>query len=139
MNIQIATFPSQIKALNKIINHLRPEENTYISSPRPESSERFFYRPLFLSLVIISLSYGIVQAETHKVIRVYDGDTITVMMDGQKQSIRLVGIDTPEKSRKKNDPGQPYSQRATRFLAGRVLNQDVSIKFYGNDWKGFEP
>jgi endonuclease YncB( thermonuclease family) len=49
------------------------------------------------------------------------------------------GIDTPEKSRKKNDPGQPYSQRATRFLAGRVLNQDVSIKFYGNDWKGFEP
>ena len=69
-------------------------------------------------------------------IRVYDGDTITVMMDGQKQSIRLVGIDTPEKSRKKNEPGQPYSQKATKFLAGLVLNQDVSIEDYGKDRYG---
>ena len=57
-------------------------------------------------------------------------------MDGQKQSIRLVGIDTPEKSRKKGDPGQPYSQKATKFLAGLVLNQDVSIQDYGKDRYG---
>ena len=57
-------------------------------------------------------------------------------MAGQKQSIRLVGIDTPEKSRKKNEPGQPYSQKATKFLAGLVLNQDVSIESYGKDRYG---
>jgi micrococcal nuclease len=57
-------------------------------------------------------------------------------MGGQKQSNRLVGIDTPEKSRKKNEPGQPYSQKATKFLAGLVLNQNVSIEDYGKDRYG---
>ena len=134
--IHNVSFPCQIKALNNIIKHQRPEEITYISSPRPATSERFLYRPLFLSLIFIILSSGIVHAETYKVIRVYDGDTITALNAGQKQSIRLVGIDTPEKSRKKNEPGQPYSQKATKFLAGMVLNQDVSIQDYGKDRYG---
>jgi len=107
-----------------------------VSSPRPATSERFIYRSVFLSLLLIILSSGIVQAETYKVIRVYDGDTITVMMAGQKQSIRLVGIDTPEKSRKKNEPGQPFSQKAAKFLSGLVLGKEVSIKDYGLDRYG---
>ena len=57
-------------------------------------------------------------------------------MDGQKESIRLIGIDTPEKSRKKGQPGQPYSQKATKFLASMVLNQDVAIESYGTDRYG---
>jgi endonuclease YncB( thermonuclease family) len=85
------------------------------------------------ALFLLLLTSTTVHAETYKVVRVYDGDTITVMMDGQKQSIRLVGIDTPEKSRKKGQPGQPYSQKATKYLAGMVLNKDVSIKSYGKD------
>ena len=118
----------------KLIHYQRPEEITFISSPRPVLSKRLFNRPLILSfLILIILSYETVQAETDKVIRVYDGDTITIFMAGQKQSIRLVGIDTPEKSRKKNKPGQPYSQKTTKFLAGMVLNQDVSIQDYGKD------
>lgn len=92
------------------------EGDTFISSPTSASFIRHLSRSLSLSLILIILSYGVVQAETFKVIRVYDGDTITVMMGGQKQSIRLVGIDTPEKSRKKGEPGQPYSQKATKFL-----------------------
>jgi endonuclease YncB( thermonuclease family) len=55
---------------------------------------------------------------------------------GQKQSIRLVGIDTPEKSRKKVEPGQLYSQKSTKFLAGLVLGKEVSIKEYGKDRYG---
>jgi endonuclease YncB( thermonuclease family) len=107
-----------------------------VSPPCPVKIIRPLSRTLFLSLIVIILSSASVQAETYKVIRVYDGDTITVMMAGQKQSIRLVGIDTPEKSRKKNEPGQPFSQKATKFLAGLVLGKDVSIKEYGNDRYG---
>lgn len=103
------------------------------SSPCPSKIIRRISRPLFLPLILLILSYSTVQAETDKVIRVYDGDTITILMAGQKQSIRLVGIDTPEKSRKKNEPGQPFSQKATKFLARSVLNQDVSIEDYGKD------
>jgi endonuclease YncB( thermonuclease family) len=91
---------------------------------------------LSLSLVFLIFSFSTAHAKTYKVIRVYDGDTITVMMGGQKQSIRLVGIDTPEKSRKKGEPGQPSSQKATKFLAGMVLNKDVSIESYGKDRYG---
>ena len=45
----------------------------------------------------------------------------------------LVGIDAPEKSRKKHDPGQPFSQASTKYLASLVLNKYVDIVSYGND------
>ena len=92
--------------------------------------------PLIISLVLIILSCATGQAETYKVVRVYDGDTITIINNGQKQSIRLVGIDTPEKSRKKHEPGQPYSQQATKYLAKLVLDKRVSIESYGTDRYG---
>ena len=63
-----------------------------------------------------------------KVVRVYDGDTLKAVGHDIEIKVRLVGIDTPETSKKKNDPGQPYSQSAKKFLAGLVLNKDVEIK-----------
>jgi len=98
--------------------------------PRPLKIVWHFSRLLFHSLILIILSFATVHAETYQVVRVLDGDTITILMDGQKQSILLIGIDTPEKSRKTNEPGQPYNQKATKFRVGMVLNQDVSIESY---------
>jgi micrococcal nuclease len=72
----------------------------------------------------------------YKCTRVTDGDTITVTQNGFKSTIRLVGIDAPEKSRKKHDPGQPFSQTSTKYLAGMVLNKNVNIVSYGNDRYG---
>ena len=57
-------------------------------------------------------------------------------MADKKQSISLVGIDSPEKSCKKNEPGQQYSQKATNFLSGLALNREVSIEVYGKDRYG---
>lgn len=50
--------------------------------------------------------------------------------------VRLVGIDAPESSKKKREEGQPYSQQATKHLAGLVLNKAVDIKGYGMDGYG---
>ena len=66
-----------------------------------------------------------------KVTRVSDGDTVKIEGHDIEIKVRLVGIDTPETSRKKRDPGQPYSQRAKKYLAGLVLNKTVDIKGYG--------
>ncbi len=66
-----------------------------------------------------------------KVTRVTDGDTIKVTNNGTSTTIRLVGIDAPERSRKKNEPGQPFSKKSTKFLASLVLNKSVEIKSYG--------
>ena len=51
-------------------------------------------------------------------------------------TIRLVGIAAPETSKRKNEPGQPFVQTATKHLAGLVLNESVEIKSYGTDRYG---
>ncbi|MFC7524709.1 thermonuclease family protein [Parapedobacter sp. GCM10030251] len=64
-----------------------------------------------------------------EVVRVADGDTFTMLVDGQPQRIRLHGIDCPEK-------GQPYSRVATQFTkdllaSGKVKVQEMDTDRYG--------
>jgi endonuclease YncB( thermonuclease family) len=68
-----------------------------------------------------------------KVTRVYDGDTIKASGHDIEIKVRLVGIDAPETSKKKNEPGQPFSKQATKYLAGLVLNKTVQVMGYGLD------
>jgi endonuclease YncB( thermonuclease family) len=56
-----------------------------------------------------------------KVVRVIDGDPIKLMNDGKSSTIRLVGINAPEKPKKKNEPDQPFIQRSTKYLAGLIF------------------
>ena len=72
-----------------------------------------------------------VSAGQFTVIRVYDGDTFKAVGHDIEIKVRLVGIDAPETSRGKRKPGQPYSQRAKKFLANMILNKIVDIKGYG--------
>ena len=71
-----------------------------------------------------------------KVTRVTDGDTVKVAGNDEKMTIRLVGIDAPETSKKKNEPGQPFSRKSTKYLASLVLNKSVEVKSYGTDRYG---
>ena len=50
-----------------------------IRPPRPVAFDQVLYRSLFLSLIFVALSYSIAKAETYKVVRVVDGDTITIL------------------------------------------------------------
>ena len=64
------------------------------------------------------------------VIKVFDGDTLQIIGMDLKFTVRLVGIDCPEMGRK-NQPGQPFSRKATTFLSERVLGRNVALKSYG--------
>ena len=66
-----------------------------------------------------------------KVTRVYDGDTIKAKGHDIEIKVRLVGIDAPETSKKKRQPGQPFGQKSKKYLAALVLNKTVDIKGYG--------
>ena len=90
----------------------------------------------FIIIVAIFIFPAIVLAGQFKCTRVTDGDTITVVTDGQKVTIRLVGIDAPEKSRGKHQIGQPFSQTSTKHLASLVLNKPVDMVSYGTDRYG---
>ena len=86
-----------------------------------------FLFALLLLLPTLSL------AGEFKVTRVYDGDNVRAEGHDIEIKVRLVGIDAPETSRKKREPGQPYSQKSQKHLAGLVLNKTVDIKGYGLD------
>jgi micrococcal nuclease len=65
-------------------------------------------------------------------VRVVDGDTIRVVVDGVEERVRYIGIDTPELNETSQATPEPYAEAATaanaRLLAeGRlVLEKDVS-------------
>jgi micrococcal nuclease len=94
----------------------------------------YFFNIAILTLFISNASLSF--AGQYKVIRVTDGDTIQVIADGTKTTIRMVGIDAPEVSHAKNQPGQPLGQQSTKHLAGLVLNKTVDIKSHGPDRYG---
>ena len=75
-------------------------------------------------------------ADQLRVVRVTEGDTIKAAVDHMEIIVRLVGIDAPEKSRKKGEPGQPYSRKATKYLTSLILKKTITIKEYGTDRYG---
>ena len=96
-------------------------------------------RPVRLIVPVITIFFilpNLCFAGQYKVTRVTDGDTINVVGNGKDEIIRLVGIDAPETSKKKRQPGQPCSQKSTKYLARLVLNKMVNIKSYGQNRYG---
>ena len=78
-------------------------------------------RKIFLVFLVVSnLLFS------YKVIKVNDGDTITIMMNGEKQKISLYGIDTPEIN-------QSFGTEAKQFLSDQILNREVEIEVKDTD------
>jgi len=113
-------------------NHYSPLD----SKTRLKKVSQKAWKSCFLVLFFALILAQPVFAGQNKVTRVHDGDTLTVRDGSKKLTIRLVGIDAPEVSGKKREPGQPFSQQATKHLAGLVLNKVVEIKEFGRDRYG---
>jgi micrococcal nuclease len=62
------------------------------------------------------------------VTRVVDGDTVHVDLDGTDETVRYIGIDTPE-SVKPGTPVQCYAEQASAANARLVRGQDVRLRF----------
>ena len=62
-----------------------------------------------------------------KVIRIADGDSITVLdSENTQHKIRLAGIDAPEHK-------QPYGKAARQFLAKEIFKKSVCVGWYKRD------
>jgi len=72
-----------------------------------------------------------------KVVRVTDGDTIKAAIGITEIIVQLLGIDASEKSKEKHEPGQPFSQKAIKFLAGLILNKTITLKEFGTGRYGW--
>jgi endonuclease YncB( thermonuclease family) len=69
----------------------------------------------------------IISVITGKVVRVADGDTITVLASTGKAKIRFAQIDAPETSHF-GSPTQPYGKEAGAYLRQLVLNKNVRVE-----------
>ena len=63
-----------------------------------------------------------------EVLRVVDGDTIEVLLDGAEQDVRYIGVDTPE-SVAPGEPVECYGEAASDFNAELVEGEDVTLVF----------
>ena len=61
-----------------------------------------------------------VKSEIYQLVRVIDGDTIEISRDGKVDSVRLLGIDAPEKD-------QCFYEESKRTLANLVGNNSLSL------------
>jgi endonuclease YncB( thermonuclease family) len=64
-----------------------------------------------------------------RVVAVFDGDTLEVLVDGAARRVRIAGIDTPER-------GQPWAERAKQALSDRVFGKAVKINEVAEDRYG---
>lgn len=64
-----------------------------------------------------------------KVVGVKDGDTFEVLRNGQTLTVRLYGIDTPEKN-------QAYGQRAKQFASDMAFGKSVRLIEHNKDRYG---
>jgi micrococcal nuclease len=60
--------------------------------------------------------------------RAVDGDTIEVLLDGKREDVRYIGVDTPE-TVKPDTPVQCFGPRAHRFNARLVTHRRVHLVF----------
>ena len=68
----------------------------------------------------------------YDVVRVVDGDTIVVSIDGADTKVRLIGVDTPESvnpdSSKNSESGKIAAEWTTNLLAGEKVYLEYDIE-----------
>jgi endonuclease YncB( thermonuclease family) len=84
-------------------------------------------------MILVALAAGAAQAAAPefkgRVVRVADGDTLTVRVDGKEVPVHLDGIDAPEL-------GQPYGKSARRSLAELCRGKEAAVVERGKDDAG---
>lgn len=62
-----------------------------------------------------------------KIVKVVDGDTMDIMVDGKKERIRLLLVDTPETVHP-NKPVEPFGPEASAFAKETLEDQEVYLE-----------
>jgi len=94
------------------------EENVCLEAGNMTKSKK---QPLVFVLILLFFIPSVCSGWSGQVVRVADGDTITVMKGKSRIRVRLYGIDTPEKT-------QWYGQNAKSFTASQVLGKTVEVQ-----------
>jgi len=87
-------------------------------------------KTLSLSIVLLiglaatlygAATHPAVTQERYEVVRIIDGDTIEIRQDNKTQSVRLLGVDAPER-------GQCYFEESSLFLSELLKERTVTLQ-----------
>lgn len=67
--------------------------------------------------------------QTYAIVRVVDGDTFKIMFNGKEESVRLIGVDTPESVNPDKSKNNEYGKIASDFTKSYLENKEVSLEF----------
>ena len=67
------------------------------------------------------------ESRNGKVLRVIDGDTLLVDVEGSKEKVRLIGVNTPE-TRHPEIGAQYFGKEASRYTEGRLQGKRVRLE-----------
>ena len=68
------------------------------------------------------------ESRSHAVVRVVDGDTVRIMQNGTEESVRLIGVDTPETVHP-TKPVEFYGVEASNFTKNLLRGERVFLRF----------
>jgi micrococcal nuclease len=63
-----------------------------------------------------------------KVERVVDGDTLEITLNGKREKLRLIGVDTPE-TKKPNTPIMFYGEEAAQYTKKRLDKKTIELEW----------
>ncbi|MBM3329111.1 MAG: thermonuclease [Calditrichaeota bacterium] len=82
-----------------------------------------------------SSTAGTVRSGPWPVKRVIDGDTVVLQIEGREETVRLIGVDTPE-TVKPGTPMEPYGPEANRFTKNLLSGEEVLLEYERNGKAG---
>jgi micrococcal nuclease len=66
------------------------------------------------------------ELQAYEVVRVIDGDTVVLMVEGREVTVRLIGLDTPETVHPQK-PVEVYGKQASRFTRNLLRGESVYV------------
>lgn len=102
-----------------------PPEPSHPQTPVPAATAPGAPMPATASTPV---SAPAIKTTPAKVLSVIDGDTIRVNLDGKTESVRLIGIDTPETVHP-SAPAEPFGREASAFTERAVDGKTVWLEF----------
>ncbi len=68
-----------------------------------------------------------------RVVRVADGDTFTLLVNGKQEKVRMASIDAPEVTKDSGRAGQPEAQNSKNALAALIAGKTLTLSCFERD------
>lgn len=85
-------------------------------------------QPALLTQNTVQTAQDVTADQVYKVVRVVDGDTVVILIDGKQTRVRLIGVDTPETVHPQK-PVEAFGKEASQFTKNLLEGESVYLEY----------